>query len=136
VASAGWIRLSGHDSSFSFGLLEAAAMVAIENTHVLLVACDVSPPYPLSEKRGVTASFAVALLLGPLGVTDRLAGLRLCFEDGGNEDRLADPDLECLRTGNPAARSLPLLQAIARRKAGRVTLAHSASRLLCVELEP
>lgn len=130
------ISLSGHDSSFSFGLLEAAAMVAMENTHVLLVACDVPPPYPLSEKRGVTAPFAVALLLGPPGSADRLAGLRLCFEDGGREDHLADPALECLRTGNPAARSLPLLQAIARRKTGQVALAHSASRVLCVELEP
>ena len=130
------ISLSAHDSTFILGLLEAVATVSADNAEVLLVTCDVPPPFPLATKRRVSAPFAAALLLAPPAPARRLARLRLHLEEGHGEDRLSDPDLESLRTGNPAARCLPLLIAVARRMAGGVMLAHAAGRSLRIGLQP
>jgi hypothetical protein len=51
-------------------------------------------------------------------------------------DRMSEPQLETLRTSIPAARSLPLLQKLARREAGHVTLDYLEHMRLTVEVEP
>ncbi len=117
------LSLSAYDSSFSAGLLEAAALAFAEAAPVLLVAYDLPLPFPLSERRRIVAPFAVALLLNPLATERGQAALRLTLTGSEPTDRLGDAGLERLRAGNPAARSLPLLCAIARRESGRVVLA-------------
>ena len=128
------LSLSAYDDSFAAGLREAAALAWADQTRVLLVAYDLPPPFPLVERRMIVAPFAVALLLNP-AQGYRLAPLRL--ESGANQpaNRLDDAGLEQLRAGNPAARGLPLLCAIARRKAGRVVLSDGGVSL-SVEIEP
>ena len=117
------LSLSAYDSSFSAGLLEAAALAWAEAVRVLLIAYDLPLPFPLSERRRIVAPFAVALLLNPLATERGQAALRLTLTGSEPTDRLGDAGLERLRAGNPAARSLPLLCAIARRESGRVVLA-------------
>ena len=101
--------LGAFDASFAAGLLEAAAQCAQNQAPVLLVACDVPYPEPLNGVRPVADTLAVALVLVPHG------GRRLQVALAG--DRLATPcadaALETLRQQIPAARALPLLQALA-----------------------
>ena len=121
------LSLSAYDSSFSAGLLEAAALAFAEAAPVLLVAYDLPLPFPLSERRAIVAPFAVALLLNPAPTERRRAVLRLQPAPTEPADRLDDAGLERLRAGNPAARSLPLLSAIARRESGRAVLSDGGS---------
>lgn len=131
------LSLSAYDGSLVAGLREAAALAWTDQARVLLVVYDPPMPFPLAERRQIVAPFGVALLLNPAATASRLALLRL--ESGASEqaaDRLEDEGLERLRAGNPAARGLPLLCAIARRAAGRVILSAGADVALRVEVEP
>jgi hypothetical protein len=51
-------------------------------------------------------------------------------------DRVANPNLESLRRQIPSARGLPLLQALARGRAGRVILEYLEPIRLAVDVEP
>jgi hypothetical protein len=120
--------LAAYDASFAAGLLEAAAQCLAAQTPVLLVACDVTYPEPLHTLRPVTDVFAVALVLAPVPAAgagpsvDTHAGpvLELQLGDDGGpapESTCAEPALEALRQGIPAARALPLLVALALAQA-------------------
>ena len=130
------LSLGAYDGSFAAGLREAAALAWADQARVLLVAYDLPLPFPLAEHRKIVAPFAVALLLNPAPPAHRLALLRLEASGSQPVDRLDDADLERLRSGNPTARSLPLLRAIARRAVERVTLPAGDSATLTVEVEP
>ena len=88
------------------------------------------------EDRAVGPVVAVALVLNPTPTGRRLATLRLTRNAERPASRLDDPQLEILRRGNPAARSLPLLRAIAHSIASRVTLSTGESGGLELEIEP
>jgi hypothetical protein len=139
--------IGAYDGSFAAGLLEAACQAVVEARPVLLVAADTPPPAALAGSRPVAAAFGVSLLLSvqpPAGGSpwiepDPAAG---ATPDGqaepvpGGEDRLADPALEALRRGNPAARCLPLLRLVALGRPGRVILPYLAGRPLVVHHGP
>lgn len=106
--------LCAYDDSFGTGLAEALLRCAGGEENVLLVAYDWPPLAPIAEFRHLSAPFAVALLLNPWPVRPGLALLEAHYRAAPpRHPRLADPRLEALRVGNPAARSLPLLAAIA-----------------------
>lgn len=114
--------IAAYDDSFAAGLLEASVQVATENIPVLLAAFDLPLPSPLYEVRPTTTPFAVALLLTP-GPAKALARLRISLESGTEEGTImSHPELETLRAGNPAARALPLLQAVSTGQAQRIAL--------------
>jgi len=130
------LSLCAYDGSFAAGLQEAAALAWADQARVLLVAYDLPLPFPLAEHRTIVAPFGVALLLNPVTTSQRLTLLRLSPGVAESADRLDDAGLERLRAGNPAARSLPLLRAIARRWAGRVVLPAGAAAVCRVDVEP
>ena len=130
------LSLSAYDGSFAAGLREAAAWAWTETTRVLLIAYDLPLPFPLSERRMIVAPFAVALLLNPAPTSERLAVLRIKPGRSGAADQLEDVELERLRAGNPAARSLPLLRAIAERRTGLVALDAGDNAVLGMEVTP
>ncbi|MEN8168021.1 MAG: beta-ketoacyl synthase chain length factor [Pseudomonadota bacterium] len=100
--------------SFASGLLEAAVQACTEQQPVLLVAYDYPVPFPLSEPIPITQPFAASLLISAApNAAGNLARLDPRLEGDGEESHLADSQLEQLRLNNPAARSLPLLQALA-----------------------
>jgi len=119
--------LAAFDASFAAGLLEAAVQCAATGAPVLLVACDVPYPEPLHAVRPVADVFAVALVLGPAGTGRQLqvevtldAQATACTTAGtttGTTDAL-----EGVRQGIPAARALPLLQALAGVAAAEVVV--------------
>jgi len=104
--------LSAHDASAGAGLLEAACQCASEARPVLLVAGDCPYPEPLASTRPLPDSFAAALLLAPPGAPGALATLEVDLADTP-ATRCEDARLEALRAAIPAARLLPLLQALA-----------------------
>lgn len=117
--------LSAHDGSFAAGLLEAAAQTVCGDRAVLLVAYDLPYPDPLHGVRPISASFGVALVLSPARSARSLAELHVATDAMAAADEPTEcvgHCLESLRRGNPAARSLPLLAALAARSTGLVRL--------------
>jgi hypothetical protein len=108
--------ISAGDGSFAAGLLEAAVQTHVCLRSVLLVAFDLPAPPLLHPYRNFSCAFACALLLTPASGTDVGPILDLALRAGDSSDTLTvmhDPRFEALRTGNPAARALPLLAAAA-----------------------
>jgi hypothetical protein len=118
--------LCGHDHSFSAGLLEAVAQVAeggLNGAPVLLLVHDLSYPEPLNGVRSVQGQFSVALLLSTSATPMSVAQLDVSFSHNAELTRMRhDAALESFRLGNPAARALPLLAALARGANDRVTI--------------
>jgi hypothetical protein len=104
--------LSAFDASFSVALLESAMQVLSNEQPVMMVAYDLPPPQPIYPFRPLVAPFAVALVLVP-ETQASLARLSIESVPAGIETTMPDPGLEQLRLGCPAARSLPLLVALA-----------------------
>lgn len=124
--------VAGFDRSFMAGLLEAWTMVEVEQEPVLLVAYDWPPPAPLYAHWPLAQPCAVALLL--TAQPSPGASLRLDLKlEAGVAANMSDPGLEALRSGNPAARSLPLLAAIAVGAPAQVRLPYSDSSILTVQ---
>ncbi len=131
--------LCAFDGSFAAGLLEAVTLAVVERAPVLLLAYDVDYPEPLRSARPVPDAVGVALVLSPLRSAGSLACVRLHgdgYLTGDPADLLADPVLESLRRSIPAARSLPLLRALALRQARRVVLDYLDGLQLALELTP
>ncbi|TAM53348.1 MAG: 3-oxoacyl-ACP synthase [Burkholderiaceae bacterium] len=131
--------LCAFDGSFAAGLLEAVTLAVVDRAPVLLLAYDVDYPEPLRSVRPVPDAFGVALVLSPQRSAGSLACVRLHGDScltGDPADLLADPVLESLRRSIPAARSLPLLCALAMRRGGRVVLDYLDGLQLALELTP
>jgi hypothetical protein len=112
--------LAAFDASFAAGLLEAAVQCLSAGQPVLLVACDVPYPEPLHAVRPVADVFAVALVLAPPASLGRPLGLEVLGD--GAATACTDAALEAVRRTIPAARALPLLQALARGGAVSIVL--------------
>jgi hypothetical protein len=110
--------LGAYDASFAMGLLEAAVQCHATQRAVLLVASDVPYLEPLHAKRPVLDVFSVAFVLAPAGAGPRLAISTL----GDASASAAGGGLEAVRTGIPAARALPLLEAIAAKRTAQLVI--------------
>jgi hypothetical protein len=120
--------LAAFDGSFGAGLLEAMAQVATSQAPVLLVVADVPYPVPLAAKRPTADVFAVALLLAPG------QQLTLALSEETAPTPCGHAGLDALRMGIPAARALPLLQAVARGGPAALTVEGLPGMSLSVHL--
>jgi len=127
--------LCAYDASFGAGLLEALTQVAVERTPLMLLAYDTQYPEPLNAKRTIPDAFGVALVLAPNARGTPLAKLTAMLTDSC-ADRMSEPQLEAMRASIPAARSLPLLRALARHESGRVILDYLRHTRLAIEVDP
>lgn len=114
--------LCAHDGSFAAGLLEAAAQtIAADGTRVVLIAYDLPYPAPLASVRPIDAPFALALVLSSIPTPDCIAALEIGL--GAQQPHPCTlPELERLRQSIPAARALPLLEALAKGDDTSLTL--------------
>jgi len=129
--------LCGYDASFAAGLLEAAAQTKIENRPIAIIAYDLPYPEPLGTARPIVAQFGAALVLSPEATDHSLARLNVALMRAeGDPTPMPDPALEKLRRGNPAARSLPLLAALARHAPASVAVEYRGGRHLAVDMTP
>ena len=116
--------LCAYDASFAAGLLESATQVTVDDAVVALIAYDHPYPEPLHSVRPIAAAFGMALILAPRQTGKSLAAIEMEFVPGkADETPMLEPGLEALRRGVPAARSLPLLAALASGKATQVSIA-------------
>jgi hypothetical protein len=133
-AMAASTSLAAYDASFAAGLLEAIVQVQSSHAPRLLIVYDSTYPEPLHAKRPIPDAFAVALALVPDRTERALAHVSFALGTGDPE-RCTDSALEALRASNPAARCLPLLSAIARRRTGSMVLDYLAPSQLLVRVE-
>ncbi len=104
--------LCAFDGSFSAGLLEAATQAISANAPVLLIAYDTPYPEPLRAMRPIAHSMGVALVISARPTSATVASIQISLGKS-QPSAMRDPELEALRENVPAARCLPLLQAIA-----------------------
>ncbi len=129
--------LCAFDGSFAAGLLEAAAQVAVDHVPVALIAYDHSYPEPLNAVRHIEANFGVALVLAPQRTEKSLAALDVEFVPShGQSTPMPQAPLETLRYGVPAARSLPLLAALARAEAAYLIVDYCGDGHLKLSVAP
>jgi hypothetical protein len=125
--------LAAYDASFGAGLVEALGRLAADPARpVLLVAYDAPYPEPLAATRPIAGAFAVAMVLAAEGAGP---GITLRTTSAAAK-RMSDPDLERVRAGIPAARSLPLLELVARGQAGSVVVDYLDDLALAIEMRP
>ncbi len=114
------------DVTVGTALLKAIAEVGVERAPLLLCLYDAPLPTPLAAKRPTEGDFAAGLVLAPNNTGEALALLEAQYvakpvlEGAGEPDA---PGLRELSRSNPAARSLRLLQALARGETDRFPVA-------------
>ncbi|HTU65274.1 MAG TPA: beta-ketoacyl synthase chain length factor [Steroidobacteraceae bacterium] len=122
-----------YDASFTAGLIEAVGLVHSRASDVLLVVYDATAPQPLGAKRPLAMNAGVAMLLGR---ADAGAGSFAIDLDGAAETPCGNTSLEPLRLGNPALRALPLLELVAAKRTGEITLRGTGSLHVSVRYSP
>ena len=132
--------LACYDSSFGGGLLEAATLLSAKQEEcVLFVAYDIPAPFPLHETRPIIAPFAMAFVLSKQAAPNGLAMLDITLLPKAVDRApatMTQSSFEKLRSGNPAARSLPLLQNIASNLACCVYLDFLDNLQLRIDHQP
>lgn len=125
--------LGAYDASFSAGLLEAAVQCVHGAAPVLLVACDVPYPQPLHGVRPLADTLALALVLVPAG-TPGARRLQVAIAGEAAATPCRGAALETLRGQIPAARALPLLQALAAPQAAALVIEGLPGAALALQL--
>jgi hypothetical protein len=131
--------LCARDGGFAAGLIEALTQCSLAGTPVLLVVYDAEYPQPLYRERPVPDAMGIALVLAPHQSGRSLVRIALAadaFLTDRGADTMDDPALESLRQTIPAARGLPLLQAIAKAQARPLALDYLDGSQLAVEVSP
>ncbi len=129
--------LCAHDGSFAAGLIEAVAQVMAGAGAVVLSAYDLPYPGPLAAVRRIGAPFATALVLAAEPLARPIGQIALDLRAPSAAGVTAcPPALEPLRRSVPAARSLPLLAALARGEPADVTLDYLDDLALTVRIRP
>lgn len=125
-----------YDASFAAGLLESIAQVAVNCAPVALVAYDEPYPEPLHAARPILCEFGVAIVIAH-EAGNALAAIEIEPAPAhAVETRLVDPILEAVRLGNPAARSLPLLAALAKGRDAEIVLECAGGQRLRARVVP
>ncbi|RDU96505.1 beta-ketoacyl synthase chain length factor [Trinickia dinghuensis] len=127
--------ICAYDGSFAAGLLESVCQVAVDARDSLLIASDIGYPHPLSGARSIRDAFGAALVLAPEAGTGTLARIDVQLTDA-QATILSSPALEAVRLDNPAARALPLLEALAARRAATVVLDYLDDLRVRVDVTP
>ena len=105
--------LCAFDASFGAGLLDALTQVVVDKTRCILMTSDTPYPEPMFSKRPIPDNCGIALVLSPEMNSKSIAQIKVSITHDV-ADRFDDVALETLRLAIPAARGLPLLQAIAQ----------------------
>lgn len=132
--------VGAHDASAGTGLLEALAQLADADASgddaVLFVSFDVPYTGPLADVRPIDHAWGVALALARRPSATAIARVDVRWRGGAaDETPCTDTTLDALRTRNPTARLLPLLETLATARAATVTLA-AANGAIVVDVAP
>lgn len=125
--------LCAYDASFGAGLLDALTQVVVEGSRCILMASDTPYPEPMFSLRSIPDNFGVALVLAPQASSQTIAQIKVSISHDAAY-KFNDAALEALRLAIPAARGLPLLQAIAQHKDCCVVLDYLDNTRLAIEV--
>lgn len=138
-ARGGSTSLSAGETTFVAGLLEAVCLVLAEHMPVLFVCYEQPAPAPIDRHLPIVAPFAAAMTIHPERTGPDCFGMRIEHVPKRDDTCMADAGLERLRSGNAAARALPLLVRLACRSDERVFLATApdgARTSVAIHVEP
>ncbi|WP_047537494.1 beta-ketoacyl synthase chain length factor [Methylotenera versatilis] len=127
--------LCAFDASFGAGLLDALTQVVVDKTRCILMASDTPYPEPIFSKRPISDNCGIALMFTPQADSKAIARIKVSITND-EADQFDDTGLEALRIAFPAARGLPLLQAIAQQNNRRVVLDYLDNTRLAIEVSP
>ncbi|MDR3387108.1 MAG: beta-ketoacyl synthase chain length factor [Rudaea sp.] len=128
--------VSAGAATFGAGLLEAALLASTESCPVLLAAYDIGAVGPIADVVACRASFGVAFILAPPSPR-AFARLRLRPQTTAVAELAPEASvLHASYRDNPAARSLPLLTALARRESCTQVLSAGPQLNLRMEILP
>lgn len=128
--------IAAHDYTFAAGLLKAAMQALTYDAPVLAVFYDLPFPEPLHSMRPLTDMFAVAMVLTHERQATSLAHVEANWRAGADEPP-NPPHMEALHPlweGNPAARALPLLEALARGDSAELIIRYPQDGALRLKL--
>jgi hypothetical protein len=114
--------LTAANATVAAGLVEAFVCLGDADAPLLLVGYDRPLPAGWDRFHHIEAPFAFAMALTAKRTKRCRCAMRLAIVPEQPETRMAHPALEGVRLGNPAARALPILHAIATGAPGRVIL--------------
>ncbi|MET0935219.1 MAG: beta-ketoacyl synthase chain length factor [Luteibacter sp.] len=119
--------VSGGETAFGAGLLEAATLAVADDTDVLLASYDIAGAGPLGEMTNTTGPFAIALVLSP-HPGEGLLRLDLTPAPGNiGSEPTGNAWVDALTSSNPSAHAIPLAHAIARGRPAAVRVAAAQS---------
>jgi hypothetical protein len=127
--------LCAYDASFGSGFIESCTQALAAQAPVLLIAYDTPYPEPLHTSRPIAHSFGVAMVLSPTQTPSSAAQLQVSLGTAAIT-AMSDAALEALRAHVPAARVLPLLQALAGPRAQDTVIDYFDNQQLLVRVEP
>lgn len=127
--------VSGGETSFGAGLLEAATLAVADERDVLLASYDIAGTGPLGEMTSTTGPFACALVLSPSpeGACARLDLTPSAGNSGG--EALGDAWMDNVSASNPSAQAVPLLRALALARPTALRVAAATGLDLHVDIE-
>lgn len=127
--------IGAYDATVAATLTSAA--VQARHSPVLVCIYDAALPEPLRSVRAIPLPFGAALVLSPTPTAASLARLTMRLTDRAQPPSpLQTPSLAPLRDGNPSARMLPLLEALARRQTAEIMLSWDDAPALSITLTP
>lgn len=127
--------VSAGAATFGAALLEAALIARRESMATLLVVFDTTTKGPLSDVVASSAPFAMAFVLTPTAAPGA-ARIRLGVRAPVAQGLASLPaSLHALQATSPAARSLPMLAALARREPATMVLAGGSQDACPLHLE-
>jgi hypothetical protein len=134
-AHAPTLSVGAFDATVGATLLTAA--VQARRGATLVCVYDAALPEPLRSVRPIPLPFGAALVLSPTPTEAPLARLTFRLDDRARPPtRLQAPSLAPLHEGNPSARILPLLEALARRQAAEIVISWQDCPALVITVAP
>jgi hypothetical protein len=130
------ISLGCHDYSFGAGLLAAVTQTLVREGGVLLCAYDVPLPEPLATVRPTASSFATAMVLWPEKPANARGMLSVSYVPTAAPGDEPVDGVGALVTENPAARSLPLLRALAMKNTNPFSIPLADDAHLSLQVAP
>ena len=129
--------IAAHDFTFGATLLKSALQTSMDRAPVLTVAFDMPFPEPLHSSRPLSGSFAVAFVLVPRETSTCIARVAVDWKPDATSN-ITEPRTEILHPlwrGNPAARSIPMLEVLARKESAAVTIRYPADGSLVLSID-
>jgi hypothetical protein len=126
------------ETTFGSALMESTSQLSVESEEILLVVYDLKAPEPLHYAMPIEGIFATAMVLSRKRRKSSIAFVELTTVTNyeNKPSAMDNIDLEAIRTGNPAARSLPMLFSLANGSDNEIMIEYTKDTLLCLNIKP